>query len=230
MVRSAPFQAWQMARASASAASAGVGSSSKTEHTGDHGAHLALVCGAITGDRGLHLARSVKADGKPAARRRVQRDATGLCGAHHRAEIVLGEDALDRDGIRREGKDRILDPGADRPGGARASGCSGGVRIDADMNEDRAAVGLDVHASRSHSGSIRGRSRARGASPGQSRGAFGERARRLPRGRCLLFVELRLHVGGNLEVREDVLHVVACPRARRSGGTPCAPSRRRPRR
>ena len=86
-----PRQAWQIARASASAASAGVGTASRPQHPRHHGAHLRLVGGAVAGDRGLHLARGVQPDGETVLGAERQRDAARLRRAHHGAEVVLRE-------------------------------------------------------------------------------------------------------------------------------------------
>ena len=60
--RAAPRHRWQMARASASAASAGVGPAVEPEQPGHHGRHLRLVGAAAAGDGGLDLARRVQRD------------------------------------------------------------------------------------------------------------------------------------------------------------------------
>ena len=109
-----PRQMWVMARASASAASAGFGRLGEPEQPGHHRGDLGLVGAAAAGDRGLDLARGVQRDRQPAAGGDQQRDAAGLGGAHDGAEVVLGEDPLDRDRVGRVPVDPVLDAALDR--------------------------------------------------------------------------------------------------------------------
>ena len=65
-----PRQMWVMARASASAASAGLRRRVEAQDPGDHGADLGLVGAAAAGDRGLDLAGGVQRDRAARAGRR----------------------------------------------------------------------------------------------------------------------------------------------------------------
>ena len=95
----APRQAWQIARARASAASAGLGRDLEAEDAGDHGRDLRLVGAAGAGDRGLDLGRGVEDDGDAALGRREQGDGGGVRGGHDRGDVDVGEDPLDGDDV-----------------------------------------------------------------------------------------------------------------------------------
>ena len=96
-----PRHTWQMARASASAASAGRGGAPQPQQPGHHRGHLRLVGLAGAGDGGLDLARAcTSAPGSPARAAASTATAPRLRGAHDRADVVLAEHPLDRDRVR----------------------------------------------------------------------------------------------------------------------------------
>ncbi len=66
------------------------------QHARDHRSDLRLVGGTVSRDRRLDLARCVQSDRETMLGTQRQRDAARLRGAHHGAEVVLREDALDR--------------------------------------------------------------------------------------------------------------------------------------
>ena len=74
-------QAWQIASASASAASAGFGTASSPRMRATIAPTCALSARAVAGDRGLHLARRVQRDREPAlgGERAARRRSPGPC-------------------------------------------------------------------------------------------------------------------------------------------------------
>ncbi len=136
-----PRQPWQMARASASAASAGFGIG-EAQHARDHGAHLrAWLCRRRTPVIAAFTSLGVcRRDREPfSVGRRRQRDAARLRGAHDRARLCCAKTRSDRDRIRSELGDRRRDPSRRRRAVVPASGSSrASVRMTPTCTEDRA--------------------------------------------------------------------------------------------
>ena len=117
-----------MARASASAASAGRGGSVSRSSRVTIWRDLGLVRPAAAGHRRLDLARRVQRHRQAAPGRAHDRDRARLRRAHHRAHVVLAEHPLDRDRVRPVVGQPLLDlllereqPGADLVVGRRAA-------------------------------------------------------------------------------------------------------------
>ena len=87
---------WQIARARASAASAGRGRLGHPQQPHDHQRDLVLVGAAVAGHRRLDLARRVQGHRQAAPRGADDRDRAGLRGAHHGPHVVLAEHPLHR--------------------------------------------------------------------------------------------------------------------------------------
>ena len=92
-------QQWQMARASASAASAGVGLVCSARILVTIAVTCALSASTVAGDGGLHLAGGVEVHVDVAFGRGQRDDAAGLRGTHHGGHVLLGEYPLDRDDV-----------------------------------------------------------------------------------------------------------------------------------
>ena len=120
------------------------------EQPGHHRGDLGLVGAAAAGDGGLDLARGVQGDRQAAARGDQQRDAAGLGGAHDGAEVVLGEDPLDRDRVGRVPVDPVLDAALDGDQALRQRQLGGGAHHahadQAQRSPDRALDHADTAA------------------------------------------------------------------------------------
>ena len=115
------------------------------------------------------------ATGMPAAGGRDQGDAAGLGGAHDRADVVLAEDPLDRDGVGRV----LVEPGVDAPLDRRPAAAPtrrsarGAHDVDVDQAQRPARPSPRPRRARTGSGPGRSRAPASASPPSPSEHLFG---------------------------------------------------------
>jgi len=128
---------------------------------------------------------------QPTRRREVHDDSARLCGAHHRAQVVLGENAFERNHRWSMLVEDSLDTDPDRVNASFDGRID--VRPDhAVVDEAGGAIGVDVDDTESAT---------------RQTGGHAENAHRHVS--SVLVLELRQHIGGDIDIGEHVLHVVA---------------------